>query len=162
MAKPFFNIFKISTRITIISAMLSAPTFAETFSEAFSKARSAGLSEFTYNGNLYSTQTATEQSMTTYGPFPITLNSYSGTKTNTVSYTGQIARHVLHDSLKKLSSQGNGGENAAKILSEMIKYFGGSDQNLQIIAPKTKDGFPVKQGMVNDISKGKKPFRKKL
>ena len=38
-----------------------------------------------------------------YGPFPITLKGYSGDKTNSVSYSGQIARHVLHDSLKKLS-----------------------------------------------------------
>ena len=38
-----------------------------------------------------------------YGPFPITLKGYSGDKTNSVSYSGQIARHVLHDSLKTLS-----------------------------------------------------------
>ena len=37
-----------------------------------------------------------------YGPYPITLKNYSGSKTNSVAYTGQIARHVLHDSLKKL------------------------------------------------------------
>ena len=30
-----------------------------------------------------------------YGPFPVTLQGYSGDKTNTVSYSGQIARHVL-------------------------------------------------------------------
>lgn len=39
----------------------------------------------------------------TYGPFPITLKGYAGDKTNSVSYSGQIARHVLHDSLKKLA-----------------------------------------------------------
>ena len=41
-----------------------------------------------------------------YGPFPITLKGYSGDKTNSVSYSGQIARHALHDSLKKLLIKG--------------------------------------------------------
>ena len=36
-----------------------------------------------------------------YNKFPVTLKGYSGSKTNSVSYSGQIARHVLHDSLKK-------------------------------------------------------------
>ncbi|MEC7206254.1 MAG: DUF4856 domain-containing protein, partial [Pseudomonadota bacterium] len=50
-----------------------------------------------------------------YGPFPVTLNGYSGDKTNTVSYSGQIARHVLEQSLKKLAGKGNGGGNAADL-----------------------------------------------
>ena len=37
-----------------------------------------------------------------YGHYPITLNGYAGDKTNSVKYTGQMARHVLHDSLKAL------------------------------------------------------------
>ena len=41
----------------------------------------------------------------TYGPYPVTLKGYSGSKKNSVSYSGQIARHVLHDSLNKLSSK---------------------------------------------------------
>ena len=48
-----------------------------------------------------------------YGPFPITLKGYSGDKTNSVSYTGQMARHVLHDSLKKLAGTGTGEDNPA-------------------------------------------------
>ena len=31
-------------------------------------------------------------------PIPITLKGYTGDKTNTVSYGGQIARHAIHDS----------------------------------------------------------------
>ena len=65
-----------------------------------------------------------------YGPFPITLKGYSGDKTNSVSYTGQIARHVQHDSLKKLAGSGN--------LAEMMAYFKGSKKNKSIIAPVSK------------------------
>ena len=73
-----------------------------------------------------------------YGPFPITLKGYSGDKTNSVSYSGQIARHVQHDSLKKLAGSGN--------LAEMMAYFKGSDKNKKIHAYlKTfKDNCPVK------------------
>ena len=42
-----------------------------------------------------------------YGPYPITLQGYSGDKTNSVKYTGQMARHVLHDSLKALVKTGD-------------------------------------------------------
>lgn len=90
-----------------------------------------------------------------YGPYPITVKGYEGDKTNSVSYTGQIARHVLHDSLKKLASKGDGGNNAAQVEALMLAYFNGSDEELEIIAPVSKDGFPVLQKSVNEISKGK-------
>ena len=38
-----------------------------------------------------------------YGPFLITEKSYTGSKTNSVSYGGQIARQLLHNSLNKLA-----------------------------------------------------------
>ena len=82
-----------------------------------------------------------------YGPYPITLKGYSGDKTNSVSYSGQIARHVLHDSLKSLSSKGD--------LDEMLAYFNGSEKNKAIIAPASKDDFVIKQTLMNDLSKGK-------
>ena len=47
------------------------------------------------------------ESSNNYGPFPVTVKGYDGTATNSVSYSGQIARHVLHDSLKKLASGRN-------------------------------------------------------
>ena len=90
-----------------------------------------------------------------YGPFPVTLKGYSGDKTNTVSYSGQIARHVLEQSLKKLAGRGNGGENAADLEAQMLSYFNGSDDDLPIIAPKSKDGFKIKQTSLHQISKGK-------
>ena len=82
-----------------------------------------------------------------YGPFPVTLKGYSGDCTNTVSYSGQIARHVQHDSLKYLSTKGD--------YDEMNAYYSGSDKNKQIWAPASKDGFPIKQTLLNDISSGK-------
>ncbi|MEM6657498.1 MAG: DUF4856 domain-containing protein [Pseudomonadota bacterium] len=90
-----------------------------------------------------------------YGPFPVTLKGYDGDKTNSVSYTGQIARHVLHDSLKKVAGKGDGGNNAAQVEALMLAYFNGSEEDLEIIAPVSKDGFPVLQKSVNEISKGK-------
>lgn len=90
-----------------------------------------------------------------YGPFPVTVKGYEGDKTNSVSYSGQVARHVLHDSLKKLAGKGDGGNNAAELEALMLSYFNGSDADLEIIAPAGKDGFPVKQKTLNEISKGK-------
>ena len=89
-----------------------------------------------------------------YGKFPVTLKGYSGSKTNSVSYTGQIARHVLHDSLKKLAAKGNGKPNP-KLKSLMMSYYSSKDAGRAIIAPKTKGSFVVKQTLVDQISKKK-------
>ena len=91
----------------------------------------------------------------TYGPYPVTLKGYEGSKTNSVSYTGQIARHVIHDSLKKLAGRGDGGSNAVSLEAEMMSYFKGSDKNKAIIAPTDKGDFNIKQQTLNEISKGK-------
>ena len=82
-----------------------------------------------------------------YGPWPVTVKGYTGDKTNSTSYTGQMARHVLHDSLKSLSSKGDA--------EAMMSYFVGSDNDLTIIAPASKGDFIFKQSSVNEISKGK-------
>ena len=144
MKYKMFNIIAISA---LISGGITSAAYTETFSEAFAKAKADGLAEFSYNGNLYSTQTAEEAANRSYGPFPVTVKGYSGSKTNSVSYTGQIARHVLHDSLKKMSSKGD--------MDDMMVYYEGSDGDLSIIAPASKDGFPIKQKTLNEISKGK-------
>ena len=34
-----------------------------------------------------------------YGPYPITLKGYDGDKTDSVSYSGQVGRQLLHLSL---------------------------------------------------------------
>ncbi|PIE40595.1 MAG: DUF4856 domain-containing protein [Gammaproteobacteria bacterium] len=98
----------------------------------------------------------TSVAVDTYGPFPVTVKGYDGDTTNSVSYSGQIARQVLHDSLKKLAQTGNGGTNAAQVEAQMLAYFDGSDKVLPIIAPTSKDGFPIRQKTVNEISTGKK------
>ena len=54
-----------------------------------------------------------------YGPYPITLKGYDGDKTYSVKYTGQMARQVLHDSLKKLVKTGD--------LDKMMAYYNGED-----------------------------------
>lgn len=97
----------------------------------------------------------TALSAETYGPFPVTLQGYEGEKTNTVSYGGQIARHVLENSLKKLAGTGNGAANAAELEAQMLSYFDGSDADLPIIAPVSKDGFAIKQTTIDEISSGK-------
>ena len=82
-----------------------------------------------------------------YGPWPVTVKDYSGDKTDSTSYSGQIARHALHDSLKSLSSKGDA--------TEMMSYFGGSDKNKAIISPASKGDFVFKQTLMHDLSKGK-------
>ena len=90
-----------------------------------------------------------------YGPFPVTVKGYKGDKTNSVSYSGQVARSVLADSLKKLAGKGDGGANAAKVEAEMMKYFARSKkEDLPILSHKGKDGFKVKQSSVGQISGG--------
>ncbi len=90
-----------------------------------------------------------------YGPFPITEKSYAGDKTNSVSYTGQVARSLLVESLKKLASQGNGGENADELKAKMMAYFAGSEEDLPILSHTDKGDFKYKQTTINEVSKGK-------
>lgn len=97
----------------------------------------------------------TAASAESYGPYPITEKSYSGDKTNSVSYSGQVARSVLVDSLKSLAGKGDGGANAAELEAQMMAYFKGSDDDLPIISHTDKDGFDIKQSTLHDISKGK-------
>ena len=81
-----------------------------------------------------------------YGPFPLTLKGYSGDKSNSVSYSGQVGRQLLHNSLKKAI-----GKNAG--LDTLNSYFNGSDNELPILDPVSSDKFMVDHSNVNDISK---------
>lgn len=89
-----------------------------------------------------------------YAGFPVTVKGYEGDKKSSVSYSGQIARHALHNSLKKLVSKAN-GDNSEQIKAEMLAYLAGKDAGRAIIDPKTKGAFVVKQSQVDEISKGK-------
>ena len=89
-----------------------------------------------------------------YSGFPVTVKGYAGEKTSSVAYTGQIARHALHDSLKKLAGAGNGKPNP-ELKARMMGYFSGKDSGRKILAPATKGNFAVLQSDVDAISKGK-------
>ena len=89
-----------------------------------------------------------------YGNFPVTEKSYSGKKKDSTSYTGQVARHVLHNSLKKLAGKGNGNPNP-ELKATMMSYYSSKDAGRKIIDPTSKGEFKVKQTMVDEISKGK-------
>ena len=88
-----------------------------------------------------------------YAGFPVTLNGYEGSATTSVSYGGQIARQVLHDSLKKLAGKGTGAPDDA-LKATMLSYFEGKDAGRAIVAPTSKGPFPVKQTGVDELSKG--------
>ncbi|MFT7386928.1 MAG: hypothetical protein ACI8VC_000163 [Candidatus Endobugula sp.] len=89
-----------------------------------------------------------------YADFPITVEGYKGKSTDSVKYTGQAARHVLHNSLKKLSGKGNGAENP-ELKAQLLSYYVGKDKGRAIIDPTTKGDFVVKQTMVDEVSGGK-------
>ena len=81
-----------------------------------------------------------------YGPYPVTLKSYSGDKTDSVSYSGQVGRQLLHNSLKK--AIGNGAA-----LDVTMSYFNGSKGTLALLDPKSSDGFKVDVTDINSVSK---------
>ena len=83
------------------------------------------------SASLFAAQTAIAADNRVYADFPITLKDYSGKKTNSVSYSGQAARHAIHDSLKKLASKGNGTFDA-KLAEEMLSYFEGEETGCHI------------------------------
>ena len=89
-----------------------------------------------------------------YGPYPVTLKGWWGAEKNSVAYTGQMARHVIHDSLKSLSGKGNGSPNPA-LKKKMLSYYAGKDAGRAIVVPKSRKAFKIKQTAVDQISKKK-------
>jgi len=89
-----------------------------------------------------------------YADFPITVKGYQGDAESSLSYRGQIARHVLHDTLEKLAALGNGSLNA-DLKAQMLAYYEGKDDGREIIAPATKGPFVIAQSGLDAISKGK-------
>ena len=87
----------------------------------------------------------------TYADFPVTVSNYKGNKKTSVSYNGQIARHALHNSLKKLAAKGSGSTNK-QLKAEMLSYFEGKDKGRVILDPKTKGSFVIKQSNIDEIS----------
>ena len=89
-----------------------------------------------------------------YGPYPVTLKGWWGAEKNSVAYTGQMARHVIHDSLKSLSGKGNGSPNPA-LKKKMLSYYAGKGAGRAIVVPKSRKAFKIKQTAVDQISKKK-------
>ena len=104
------------------------------------------LAGFVLTGLMSTSAIADGHGNHVYGPFPVTLKGYSGDKTNSVSYSGQVGRQLLHNSLKKAI-----GKNAG--LDTLNSYFNGSDEELPILDPVSSDKFMVDYSNVNDISK---------
>ena len=86
-----------------------------------------------------------------YANFPITLKGYDGSSTTSESYGGQMARHMLHNGLKKAAASGD--------LAKMEMYFNGAE-SVAILDPKSSGKFPVKQTKVEELSKGKTLIKK--
>ena len=86
-----------------------------------------------------------------YADFPITLKGYDGTSKTSVSYGGQMARHLLHNGLKKAASSGD--------VNKMNMYFNGAE-SVPVLDPKSSDKFPIKQTKVEELSKGKTLVKK--
>ncbi|WP_036228931.1 DUF4856 domain-containing protein [Marinobacterium jannaschii] len=89
-----------------------------------------------------------------YADFPVTVKDYKGDAKHSVSYGGQMARHALHNSLKKLAGKGNGEANP-ELKAQMMAYFEGKEAGRAIIDPKTKGEFAVAQTEVDQLSKKK-------
>ena len=103
---------------------------------------------------VFGANTATADGHSAYAGFPVTLKGYTGEKTTSVSYGGQVARHVLQTSLKKMAGSGNGEPNE-KLKAKLMSYYDGKPEGRVIVAPTSKDGFAVKQSKIDELSKGK-------
>jgi hypothetical protein len=91
-----------------------------------------------------------------YSGFPVTVKGYSGQQDDSTSYSGQIARHVLHSSLKKLAGQGDGSEETGDSLKpRMMAYFSGKPAGREILDPVTDGQFVIAQTGVDEVSGGK-------
>jgi hypothetical protein len=88
---------------------------------------------------------------TIYGGSPITVKGYEGDAKSSTSYKGQIARHLLLNSIKKLAGKGNGKPNP-ELKAKMMSYFEGKDAGRIIIDPKTKGDFKIKQTLISDLA----------
>jgi hypothetical protein len=100
---------------------------------------------------LFASASLAQASEDVYSNFPITLKTYDGSSKTSESYGGQMARHMLHNGLKKAASSGD--------LAKMKMYFNGAE-SVPILDPKSSEKFPVKQTLVEQLSKGKTLVKK--
>lgn len=92
---------------------------------------------------------------TVYKGFPVTLDGATGD--DSVAYQGQMARHVLRESLK--SALGDPVQSTtAGVYAELNNYLknpGNVLDNKAIYAPSGKDGFPLKETMNSELGTGR-------
>ena len=91
---------------------------------------------------------ATSANAATYADYPVTLKGYTGDATTSVSYSGQVARHLLHNSLKKAIASGQGRD-------VLRRYIDGGDGMLAILDPVSSESFAVDYADVNAVSANK-------
>lgn len=89
-----------------------------------------------------------------YTQFPVTVADYQGNASSSVSYTGQAARQVIHNALKKTVSNGQGKQDADQA-AKLALYFDGKGADRAILDPVSKDGFAIKQTTIGQLSKDK-------
>ena len=53
---------------------------------------------------------------------PITVKGYKGSKKDSTAYTGQMARQLQHNSLKKIVSKGNPNDPTSSTMNKMLSY----------------------------------------
>lgn len=86
-----------------------------------------------------------------YANFPVTVTDYTGHQEHSEAYSGQIARHVLHNSLKQLTTMGSGKANT-ELKHNMMAYYSGKHNGRTIIDPASQEGFPVLEVAVDQLS----------
>lgn len=118
----------------------------------------AGCNDDDNSSNSSNTDTSTSGSFerpANYSGFPITLSGASGD--SSTSYKGQMARHVLRESLKQtMKAPINVGSSA--VYTEANNYFANPDNvvdDTTIIAPVSKDAFVIKETIYNALGTGR-------
>ena len=89
-----------------------------------------------------------------YANFPVTVAGYTGNQEHSEAYSGQMARHVLHNSLKQLTTMGSGKANP-ELKSSMMAYYSEKHNGRTIIDPASQEGFPVLEATVDQLSTDK-------
>lgn len=89
-----------------------------------------------------------------YGNFPVTVDGYAGERHDSTAYSGQIARHLLHNALKALAADGTGSHDAA-LAARLQAYHSGTAPGRDILAPTSNGDFVIAQTRIDEIAAGK-------
>ena len=97
------------------------------------------------------------QKPSTYTGFPITLAGGTSTSGTSVSYKGQMARHVLREQVKQIIKVTDATTEAEAIeaVNLYLKNTDGAADAISIIAPVGNTYFDIKETLLNELSTGK-------